>query len=221
MISGKLSRSEKMGKIIALAQQKGGTGKSTTAIHLSYWLSQQQAQRTLLVDADTLQKSAYTWASHLNLPCLYESDPENLFEKLPELAKDYAYVVVDTPGQLAEVTKAVLGCCDVVLIPCQPSSLDIQGLVRVLRFLRHARTMRAGQPEGYLFLSRAAKGTVLARETQTFLSQQDVPLLTTVIRQKQVVADAPGQKATVFSLKGERAAAAAKDYQNLFEEFIC
>lgn len=39
-----------------------------------------------------------------------------------------------------------------------------------------------------------------------------------MIYQRQVIADAPGQAATVFSMTGEAASSAAKDYNTLFEE---
>ena len=72
-----------------------------------------------------------------------------------------------------------------------------------------------------MFLSRAARGTVLMREAQEVLSNtQGFVLLDSAVYQRQAISDAPGQAATVFTMKGEAAAAAAKDYSDLFEEAI-
>jgi len=43
-------------------------------------------------------------------------------------------------------------------------------------------------------------------------------LLNSVIYQRQAIADAPGQAATVFTMPGEPATSVAKDYDRLFEE---
>ncbi len=72
-----------------------------------------------------------------------------------------------------------------------------------------------------MFLSRASRGTVLMREAQEALSKtQGFVLLDSVICQRQAIADAPGQAATVFTMPGGPASSVAKDYDRLFEEAI-
>ncbi len=58
--------------IIALVNQKGGAGKTTTAVHLAYWLSLQKS--VIVVDADR-QKSSATWVKYLNIPYRIVFDP--------------------------------------------------------------------------------------------------------------------------------------------------
>lgn len=205
--------------IIALVNQKGGTGKTTAAVHLAFWLSNQKT--VILVDADAQQSSSF-WLNSLNLPLknLVESDPEGLFETLPKLSSQYDFVVVDGPGSLSETTKAILTRSDLALVPCQPSGLDLHSSNKILRFIRHAQELRGGQPRAALFLSRATKGTTLLREAQEVLQELDIPLLKRIIYQKQCIADAPTQGSTVFQMAGSAAEQAHKDYQALFEEIL-
>lgn len=207
--------------IIALVNQKGGTGKTTASVHLSYWLSQKQ--KILLVDADAQQSSSLWFKAVQESPndhYLVESNPEELFERLPQLASQNEYVVVDGPGSLSEVTKAILARCDLALIPCQPSGLDLHSSSQIIRFIRHAQELRGGWPKAGLFLSRATKGTTLLKEAQEVLSDNMIPLLGSIIYQRQCIADAPGQGKTVFQMIRTAAKEAAKDYQILFTEAL-
>ncbi len=207
--------------IIALVNQKGGTGKTTASVHLSYWLSQKQ--KILLVDADA-QQSSSLWFKSVQKDesenYLIESNPEELFERLPELASQNECVVVDGPGSLSEVTKAILARCDLALIPCQPSGLDLHSSSQIIRFIRHAQELRGGWPKAALFLSRATKGTTLLKEAQEVLSDNIIPLLPNIVYQRQCIADAPGQGKTVFQMTKVAAKEAARDYQLLFTEAL-
>ncbi|MEL6930130.1 MAG: ParA family protein, partial [Cyanobacteria bacterium J06600_6] len=66
-----------MGQVIAVANQKGGTGKSSCAVHLLHWCSQKGS--TLLIDADA-QESSTRWIQGKNYNSQIERDPEDLFE---------------------------------------------------------------------------------------------------------------------------------------------
>jgi len=205
--------------IISLVNQKGGTGKTTAAVHLAYWLKAQG--KVVLVDADA-QQSSSLWFNSMNLPIehLIESDPEELFENLPQLSSQYDFVVIDGPGSLSEVTKAILARCDLALVPCQPSGLDLHSSSKILRFIHHAQELRGGQPPAALFLSRATKGTNLLREAQEVLLDSAIPLLNGIIYQRQCIADAPVQGKTTFQMSGSSAEQAALDYQSLFNEAL-
>ncbi|MFB2920316.1 MULTISPECIES: AAA family ATPase [Aerosakkonema] len=203
--------------IISFTNQKGGVGKSTTAVHMAYWLKKRGD--VLLVDSDA-QQSSSTWLKALDMPYQVVSDPEELFEVLPELAEKYTSVVVDGPGSLSEVTKAILARCDLALVPCQPSGLDLHSSTKILRFIRHAQELRGGMPKAAMFLSRATKGTLLLQEAKQLLKESNFPLLSTTIYQRQCLADAPGQERTVFQLSGVAAKEATKDYESLFKEAL-
>ncbi|MFW6264137.1 MAG: AAA family ATPase [Cyanobacteriota bacterium] len=205
--------------IISIVNQKGGCGKSTTAVHLADWLSQNAS--VMLIDADS-QQSSSSWISQIEscaIPHQAILDPEALFEAIEAASETYDVVVVDGPGSLSEVTKTILDVSDLALVPCQPSGLDLSSSNKILQVIRHRQKIRQGQPKVGLFLSRAVKGTLLLKEAQQALSQDSrFPLLKTVIYQRQCLSDVPIQQTTVFSLSGAAAKSARQDYQALFTE---
>jgi chromosome partitioning protein len=203
--------------LIGVLNRKGGCGKSTTAVHLAYWLSQKQ-QRVILIDSDG-QMSSSQWLAKLGLPSMVIDDPDDLFDQIGKLAEEYDSVVIDSPSVLGEPAKSVLLSVDLALVPIQPSNLDLLAAKDIVRLVHQAQKIRKGLPKAAMFLSRAARGTVLMREAQEALSKtQGFVLLNSVIYQRQTIADAPGQAATVFTMPGEPAISVAKDYDRLFEE---
>lgn len=205
--------------IIGFVNQKGGCGKSTTAVHLAYWLS--FSQSVLLIDADS-QQSSSTWLSQLEsvkIPTQAILDPEQLFETIDTLSDKYDAIIVDGPAGLSEVTKSILDLVDLALVPCQPSGLDLSSSSKILQLLRHRQKVRGGLPKTGLFLSRAVKGTLLLKEaTQALSVDSRFPLLKSIIYQRQCIADAPVQQTTAFGIHSAAAKSASLDYQNLFQE---
>lgn len=205
-------------KILAFANQKGGAGKSTGAAHAANWLSQ-KGYSVLLVDADG-QQSSSAWLKELGLSYQVISDPETLFESLPQLASEYEAVVVDGPGSLSEVTKAILARCDLVLVPSRESMIDLRSTGKILQFIRHAKELRGGLPKAAIYLNAVSKGSVLLREAQEALRDSLVPLLKTVIYDRQCIKDAPGQGSTVFQMRSKPAKEASANYEALFDEAL-
>ncbi|ABW31753.1 ParA family protein [Acaryochloris marina] len=203
-------------KIIAFANQKGGSGKSTSAAHAAYWLAQ-KGLSVLLVDADG-QQSSSAWLNELELDYQVLIDPEQLFESLPTFSDDYDVVVVDGPGSLSEVTKAILSRCDLVLVPTRDSIIDLRSTGKIVQFIKHAKELRGGFPKAAIFLNATRKSSVLLREAQEALEDVVIPLMQTVIYDRQCIKDAPGQGSTVFKMKGKPAKEASKNYEELFTE---
>lgn len=209
--------------VIVFVNQKGGCGKSTTAVHFSYWLTIKKKKHTLLVDADA-QQSSSLWLQGMeksDLPFQVLQSPDDLLEQLPDLAAQHEYITVDGPASLAETTRAVLFRADLAIVPCQPTGVDLRSASDAVRLIQQAQSVRGGPPQAAVFLSRAVRGTKLKEEALELLSKlQAVKLLKTVIHQRQAIADTSGQAATVWDLPGSSAAESAKEYDRLFKEIL-
>jgi chromosome partitioning protein len=208
--------------VIAFVNQKGGCAKSTTSVHFAYWLYQKQ-HRVLMVDADA-QRSSSIWLKSMELdpPIPFEvlQTPDELLDKIPELAAKCDYLVVDGAAGLAESTRAVLFRANLAVVPCQPTGVDLRSASDAVRLIQQAQSVRSGVPKAAVFLSRAVKGTKLLDEAIALLHKSDMAVLKTVIYQRQVVADTFGQGATVWDMPGKSAAESASEFDKLFQEVL-
>jgi len=179
--------------IIALLNQKGGTGKTTLALHLAgHWAG--KGKRVTVIDADP-QGSALDWSEQRareGIPRLFSVlglARDTLHREAPELARDVDHVVIDGPPRVAGLMRSALLASDLVLIPVQPSPLDGWASAEMLALLREARIYRP-QLVGRLLLNRCAARTVIGRTTAETLLDHDPPALTTTIGQRVIFADA-------------------------------
>lgn len=212
-----------MGQVISIINQKGGVAKSTTAVHLVYWLSVKQKKNILLIDADS-QQSSSVWLENLEdteIPYRVLQSPDDLLEQISELAPDYDYLVIDGPAGLSESTRAILFRSDLACIPVQPTGVDLRSASDALRVVKQAQSVRGGLPEAVMFLSRAVKGTRLKEEAISLLEQNTAgTLLKSIVHQKQVIADSSGQSDTVWGLSGRSANDAGREFEKLFKEML-
>ena len=209
---------KKTPKIVTFTNQKGGSGKSTGAVHAVDWFIK-QGYSTLLVDADG-QQSSSSWLKELDLPCKVIKDPEELFDELPKLSDHYDILIVDGPGNASEVTKALLIRSNLVLIPCRDSMIDLASTGKIVQFVSQAREIRDGAPIAAVYLNAVKENTILLREAQEALKTGIVPLLNTVIPDRQCIKDAPGQGSTVFRMKGSSPKSAANAFTELLIEAL-
>jgi len=206
--------------VIAFVNQKGGCAKSTTCVHFAFWLTRKK-HKILVVDADA-QRSSSIWLESLDtqIPSRVIQSSDELLEEIPGLATQCDYLLIDGPAGLSEASRAILFRTDLALVPCQPTGVDLRSASDAVRLIRQAQSVRNGPPAAAVFLSRAVKGTKLLDEAMTLLGKTEVPILKTVVHQKQAIADTFGQGAVVWELSGRPAAESAREFDGLFKEVM-
>ena len=125
-----------MASIIAVANLKGGVGKSTLSQNLSVSL-RNQGHKVCLVDTDVEQKSTVEWgerreARDLSTIKLSLAMEDRLAREINELAKTYDFVIVDGSPALSEVATKIMMVADLVVVPVMPSGNDYGALEKFL-----------------------------------------------------------------------------------------
>jgi chromosome partitioning protein len=133
-----------MGSIISIVNQKGGVGKTTTAVNLSSSIAAAE-KRCLLVDCDPQGNATTSLGINPSSlePSLYDLilggyvDKEYLLNNVLAQFKDkYDYIFIDCPPSLGFLTLNALTAADFFLVPLQCEYLAMEGLTQLLNTVK-------------------------------------------------------------------------------------
>ncbi len=194
------------GRIITLAQQKGGSGKTTVAAHLAVahalrgfsvavldvdpqgslgeWF---EAREKTLADAPGLTfRTASGWGAR---------------REARALARDHAIVVVDTPPKSDMEARPAIDAADLVCIPVQTTPVDLWATQATLEMLLREKK------SGLMILNRAVPRAALTAEITEAVRALPVPTARTTLGSRVAYAAAMGKGLTVQETDpGSRAA---------------
>ena len=112
-------------KVIAFMGQKGGTGKTTLAVHTAV-LASQEDPRVVLIDTDP-QQSSTTWGGsrQAESPIVATAAASQLDEVLAAArSEDVQMAFVDSAPHAAPSASDVARLADFVVIPTRASALE-------------------------------------------------------------------------------------------------
>ncbi len=137
-------------RFIVVANEKGGSGKSTVAMHIAVALIK-VGRRVATIDLDSQQRTfthyienRRAWAAHIgrdlgvpNHVCLDEAAQDEwarrqaLDAAVDALAKTCDFIVIDTPGYEGPLTRAAHSIADTLITPLNDSFVDLDVLATV------------------------------------------------------------------------------------------
>lgn len=193
-----------MGVVVAIAQLKGGCGKSSIAVNVaSAWAA--KGRRVELLDCDADQGTAVEWAAGRTLPAPVVAlepgrDPgRHVLDAIMRHREGVEALVLDLPPQLGPVVRAAIVAADLVLLPVPPSPADILAGRRMLDLVREGREARAtggakpDRPRCLLVPSRVDRRTSAGREIEAALHDLGEPVAP-AIGQRSAWVDALGAR---------------------------
>lgn len=197
-------------KIIAVANQKGGVGKSTIAMQLAGALAL-YGLKVLVVNADR-QGTALKWSSHAPEGSPFPAACVNMFQsgdklhrEVQKLYQSYDVTIIDCPPNMESVIPAsAVTIADLVLMPMKPTTTDLDSLTDFLPLVQRAQAVRDTLIARVLI--NQYKKSAMSQLTLAYLEKQGIQRLQTVIGDRTAYAEGDPLGSHVLAMKGIPAA---------------
>lgn len=223
--------------VIAVANQKGGCGKTTLSVNLAACFAR-AGYKVLLVDADP-QASAMQWRNNREesgLPFHIQPYPfPTIHRELPSQFAQAGYdvVLIDCPPGAAaavdrksDITRSALLASHAVLMPVRPTPLDYQAAAIILPLLRDVSFLRQDAPLKVLLVlngkspgnTRLGAEAHAAAQTAFAAEELSVTVLKSEVCSRQTFAEAPSVGQAVIDFAPQSKASA--EIQQLAKEIL-
>lgn len=211
-------------KIIAVVNQKGGSGKTTLTMQLAGAIAK-HGFKVLVVDADP-QGTATRWAAsaadEMPFPASVvglSAAEAKVHREVKKFMDDYQVIVIDCPPAAdSPVPQSALLVADLGLVPIIPSPPDMWAAVGIRQVIATVGDLNESL-QARLVLNQCQPQTTLAQETLAILPQFGIELTKTMIHQRQVYRQSAAFGQSVHDL-GSKAKAAITEIEALKREVL-
>jgi chromosome partitioning protein len=209
-------------KIIAVVNQKGGSGKTTLSMQLAGALAR-RGDRVLVVDADP-QATATRWAASADDDKPFPASVVGLsaasakvHREVKKFIGDYKYIIIDCPPAAdSPVPQSALLIADLALVPLIPSPLDMWAAVGIRQVIENVSDINETL-QARLIVNQCQPNTNLAKEALEVLPEFGIELCKTYMHQRQVYRQSAVFGQTVHDF-GSKAAEAVTEIEELTDE---
>ncbi|WP_417684322.1 ParA family partition ATPase [Roseibium sp.] len=187
------------GKILTVAQQKGGSGKTTLAAHIAVALSRIGGKSVAILDVDP-QGSLGTWFEARETA--YGEDATGLEfrtasgwgarREARSMARDHDFVIIDTPPKTDADAKPAMEAADLVVVPIQPTPVDLWATEQTIRLAEREDT------PAILILNRVPPRAALTGEMADAIAASGYSTLTARLGNRTGYASSMGSGHTVM-----------------------
>lgn len=197
-------------KTLAIISQKGGSGKSTIAVHMAV-CAVRQGLHTAIIDLDP-QGSAFDWyearaeENELNAVQASANQLDVLLKQAKKGGADF--VIVDTAPHSDSTAALTAQLSDFVLMPCRPARFDLKAIHSTAAIVKLAKTPAA------VVINAAPRGK-LSEEAKEALEQQGITVLDAVLYHRVAYSHAviDGRSVHEYEPEGK----AAEEIDQLFD----
>jgi chromosome partitioning protein len=185
-MSAQLSKKARLSlyAICAVLNEKGGVGKTTTALHLGVALVD-QGYKVALIGLDPQRDLSTRWRETMQSDRLFffDADPKTLKAVIREAQQKADFVILDCPPALGPEVAAALSVASTILVPAQAAALSLDAIKRLLPTLDAARKSknRQGAPPFTwrllvtMFDTRNADNHMIAQHLRAQLGDRVLP----------------------------------------------
>ena len=207
-----------LSKVITISQQKGGTGKTTLAVHLAMAFIKYHNLKVAIIDTDP-QGSLGKWfmirseknVSNENLTFKTASLWGAQYES-KTLKNDHDIVVIDTPPKIESDARPAIEAADLVLIPMAASHVDFWATGAIVDIAKKANKKILVQ------INRSSQRSKLINKTNDFIKSLDLSSTKTIIGNRQIYTSSMGEGKT--AVEKQKKGSAVEEIKNLSEQIL-
>ena len=207
-----------LSKVITIAQQKGGTGKTTLAVHLALGFIKYHKLKVAIIDTDP-QGSLGKW---FMIRTEKENSNDNLTFKTASLwgaqyesktlKNDHDIVIIDTPPKIESDARPSIEAADLVLIPMSASHVDFWATGAIVEIAKKANKKILIQ------INRSNQRSKLITKTNDFIKSLDLSSTQTIIGNRQIYASSMGEGKT--AIEKQKKGIAVEEMKKLSEQIL-